>query len=110
MRVSHTNGSSIQGAETSKTRHTHGARKNERGEGAEASQLESTSSRGDVSASISPRARELANAKALATAAPDVREEKIAELKKRIAAGGYHVDADKIADRLVDDHIKMSGI
>jgi len=56
-------------------------------------------------AEISGRGREMANAKAAASDAPDVREERIAELKRRVSAGKYSVDADKIADRMVDDHL-----
>lgn len=110
MRVNQTNSSPIQNSETSKASQSRGARRTERSESAETSGSQSSSSSGDVSASISSKARELASAKAVANSAPDVREDKIAALKQRIASGAYHVDADKIADRLVDDHIKMSGI
>jgi len=61
-------------------------------------------------ADISPRGREMAYAKEVAQAAPDVREEKIAELKRRIAAGQYNVDPDAVADRLVNEHIRTAGI
>jgi negative regulator of flagellin synthesis FlgM len=64
---------------------------------------------GDSRPEISSKARELATAKAAASAAPDVREAKIAELKERIAAGKYNVDAKAVADRMVDDHLS-SGI
>jgi negative regulator of flagellin synthesis FlgM len=113
MRVSPTSSNQIQGTETSKANQTsqsRGARRPERSESSESSSTESSSARGDVNASISSKARDLASAKAAATSAPDVREERIAELKRKIASGSYHVDADKVADRLVDDHIKMSGI
>lgn len=63
-----------------------------------------------VKAEVSNRAREMATAKAAATAAPETREEKIAALKARIAEGKYKVDNQKVADRLVDDHVRMSGI
>lgn len=63
-----------------------------------------------VKAEVSDRAREMATAKTAATNAPDVREEKIAALKARIAAGKYNVDNQAVADRLVDDHVRMSGI
>jgi negative regulator of flagellin synthesis FlgM len=64
---------------------------------------------GDTRPEISSKARELASAKAAASGAPDVREAKIAELKERIAAGKYKVDAKAVADRMVDDHLS-SGI
>lgn len=59
---------------------------------------------------FSGRAREMAQAKDVATQAPDVRDERIAELKRRIASGDYKVDAKAIADRMVDDHRGMAGI
>jgi negative regulator of flagellin synthesis FlgM len=66
-------------------------------------------SSGAVKADLSARGKEMASAKRVADQAPDVREEKIAELKRRIAAGRYEVNPDKIADKMVDDHMK-SGI
>ncbi len=62
-----------------------------------------------VKSSISERGKEFSKAKEVAANTPDVREEKIAELKKRIAAGKYKVDTEAVADRLVNDHLK-SGI
>ncbi len=56
---------------------------------------------------ISTRARDAKMAKDIASAAPDEDSEKIARLKSAIKAGTYKVDADKIADRLVDDHLSM---
>jgi negative regulator of flagellin synthesis FlgM len=63
-----------------------------------------------ASAEISSRGKEMAQAKAVAASAPDAREDRIAELKRRIAAGTYKVDAEKVADRMVDDHLGMAGI
>jgi negative regulator of flagellin synthesis FlgM len=63
-----------------------------------------------VKTEVSERAREMATAKAAAVNAPEVREEKIAALKARIAAGKYEVDGKAVADRMVDEHIRMSGI
>lgn len=57
-------------------------------------------------AEISAKGKEFAKAKAVASETPDVREEKIAELKRRIAAGTYKVDAEAISERMVDDHLK----
>jgi negative regulator of flagellin synthesis FlgM len=59
---------------------------------------------------ISSRGREFAAAKAMAKSAPDVREDRVADLKKRIAEGSYAMNSDAIADRMVNDHIKMSGM
>jgi negative regulator of flagellin synthesis FlgM len=73
-----------------------------------ASNTESTSVAG-ARTEISQKGKELAMAKSLAASAPDVREDRVADLKRRIAEGSYKIDADAIADRMVDEHLKMSG-
>ena len=60
---------------------------------------------GSTKTDISSRAKEMAKAKSLAEQAPDVRDAKIEELKRRIASGNYNVDADAIADRLMNEHM-----
>jgi negative regulator of flagellin synthesis FlgM len=57
---------------------------------------------------ISTRAKEAAKAKEVASSAPDVDEAKVARLKAAIEGGTYRVDADKVADRLVDEHLASS--
>lgn len=110
MRVSSTGNNPVQSAEVSGAKQSSratAAQEAKKADGAKApTQVESDG----ATATISGRARDMAQAKAVAEGTPDVRDEKIAELKRRISAGNYHVDADKIADRMVDDHIKMSGI
>jgi negative regulator of flagellin synthesis FlgM len=64
----------------------------------------------DARAEISGRAREFARAKEVAMAAPDVRSDRVAELKKKIAEGKYKVSAESIADRLVDEHIRTGDL
>ena len=59
----------------------------------------------DVNASLSTRAKEFAQAQAIASQAPDLREEKVAQLKEKIALGTYQVSPDAIADRMVDTHL-----
>lgn len=61
-----------------------------------------------VEAEISTKAKEFVKAKEVATNAPEIREAKIAELKRRIAEGKYKVDADKVADKMVEDHLKSA--
>ncbi len=39
---------------------------------------------------------------------PDVRENKVQDLKKKIKDGTYKVDGKKVADRLVDEHLKVN--
>ncbi|NDG83431.1 MAG: flagellar biosynthesis anti-sigma factor FlgM [Proteobacteria bacterium] len=62
-----------------------------------------------ASAEISTRARDMAKAKQAASEAPDVREARIAELREQILNKKYDVSADAIADRLVDDHLRLAG-
>lgn len=99
-----TGSSGIQGSETKKTDKTKAS--------GYQSKTESTGSslKGQsANAEISSRAKDMARAKQLASEAPDVREAKIAELKERIQNKNYNVSADAIADKLVDDHIRMAG-
>ena len=63
----------------------------------------------DANSEISSKSKRFATAKAVATDAPDVREDKIAEFKKRISEGSYKVDSDAVADRLVNDHLSLIG-
>jgi len=68
---------------------------------------------GDVSGArpeISSEAKDLAKARDVALSAPDVREEKIVELRRRIQAGEYNVKPDDIADKMVEDHMRTHGI
>ena len=54
---------------------------------------------------ISNRAKEVAKAMEAARSAPDIDEAKVARFKSAIQNGSYKPDADKIADRLVDEHL-----
>jgi len=69
----------------------------------------SSSNTGSANADISYRAKDMAKAKQVATDAPDVREAKIAALREQIQNKKYNVSADAIADKLVDDHIRLAG-
>jgi negative regulator of flagellin synthesis FlgM len=62
-----------------------------------------------ANADISSRAKDMAKAKQIATDSPDVREAKIAALREQIQNKKYNVSADAIADKLVDDHIRLAG-
>jgi negative regulator of flagellin synthesis FlgM len=114
MRVSPSNSNSIQASDltsTDKTEKTEKTRKTDKSEAAEKSAKSGASANAAASTKteLSAKGREMAQAKAAASDAPDVREEKIAELKRRIAAGNYSVDSNAVADRMVDDHLR-SGI
>lgn len=107
MKVNPSGSNPVQGSEVSGAKKTDKAEKSQKAKSTNAS-AEAAASSGAVKADISARGKEFARAKEVAGAAPDVREEKIAELKRRIAAGKYGVDADAVADKLVDDHIQMN--
>jgi negative regulator of flagellin synthesis FlgM len=67
-------------------------------------------STGAVNTEISARAKDMARAKEVASGAPDIREEKIAELKKRIANKEYNVKPEAIADKMVDEHMASARL
>lgn len=54
---------------------------------------------------ISDGARLMQRAVEVAKQAPEGRAERVASLKQAIQDGSYKVDAKKVADRLVDDHL-----
>lgn len=62
---------------------------------------------GDITekVAISGKAKDAARAKEIAMSAPDTDESRIAKLKAVIDGGNYKIDADQIADRLVDEHL-----
>ncbi len=57
---------------------------------------------GGINVAVSPKARELADARKkafdIAKATPEIREERVAALKAQIQSGQYQVDPGKIAD------------
>jgi negative regulator of flagellin synthesis FlgM len=52
---------------------------------------------------VSARGRELAKAQQAVDATPDVRADKVSDIKQRIADGTYHVSADVLARKLLGD-------
>ncbi len=52
---------------------------------------------------LSPQARDIKKITDIALAAPDTREDRVAELQKRIDASQYKVDSKDIADKMVDE-------
>jgi len=51
--------------------------------------------------SLSPQARELLNAQKALDAIPDVRTDKVEEIKARIADGTYRIDSEQIASKMI---------
>ncbi len=57
---------------------------------------------------LSERAQDIKKIREVALASPDVDEEKVARLQKMIDEGSYKINADEIADSMVDEHLMMS--
>lgn len=55
---------------------------------------------------LSPRAKELYEAKNILSTCPDVNEEKVAQIKKQIEEGTYQLDSQKIAEKLLKDTLQ----
>ena len=58
---------------------------------------------------VSPQAQDAKKIKELAMAAPDVDMEKVAHFRSLIDSGAYKVDAQAVADRMVDDHLETKN-
>ena len=54
---------------------------------------------------LSTKAKDIQQAKNAVNQLPDVREEKVQEVKTQVDKGTYKVDAGKIADKMVNDSI-----
>lgn len=78
-----------------------------KGRAAGAVDLEKGGFAGSAKVDVSAKAMEMKRAKELATPSSDIDESKVARLQKMIDAGEYKVDAEAIADRLLDEHLKM---
>jgi len=55
---------------------------------------------------LSSTAKDVQLARQAAAREPDIREEKVAELKARIDAGEYQPDAEAVAGKMVDTFLK----
>ena len=112
MRVNQAGNSStpnVQTGEASGAKQSKAAAGAKRGEGPSARESTGAESKG-AHPEISSKGKELAQAKAMASAAPNARADRIAELKQRISDGGYKVNADTVADRMIDEHLSTSGL
>ena len=54
---------------------------------------------------LSPEAKQIQEAKKSLDALPDVREDKVAEIKGQIEAGTYTIDGEKIAFKMIRESI-----
>ena len=116
MKVGQSVGNSVQSTDSSAAKRggrsgsASEAKHSERSERAESPEKLSESTRhidsSGAKTEISPKSREFAQAKSVASHTPDVREDRVADLKKRISEGSYRIDEDAIADRMVDEHMR----
>jgi negative regulator of flagellin synthesis FlgM len=60
----------------------------------------------DDSVELSSRATDLKNLQAKAMSTPDVRQEKVADIKMQINNGTYQISSEKIAERMIEDALE----
>ncbi|MGE0615859.1 MAG: flagellar biosynthesis anti-sigma factor FlgM [Bacteriovoracia bacterium] len=109
MKVTNNHAANVQSSEANRAKGAAEAAKAKSASSAEkltSSKIDS----GSAQTEISSRAKEMALAKEVASNAADVREDKIAELKRRIANKEYNVKPEAIADRMVDEHLKTAEL
>jgi negative regulator of flagellin synthesis FlgM len=54
---------------------------------------------------LSPEAKQIQEAKKLLDSLPDIREDKVAEIKEQIESGAYNIDGEKIAFKMIRESI-----
>ena len=60
----------------------------------------------DTIVNLSTASKEAQTAREIIASEPDVREDKVAELRKRIESGNYTIDNKAVADKIVDSFIE----
>jgi len=74
-------------------------------EKAESSSGQTTQVSTEDSVVLSPKAKEIQQARKLLEEVPDIREEKVARLKEQIENGTYEIDAKKIAAKMIRESL-----
>ncbi|HEX2999136.1 MAG TPA: flagellar biosynthesis anti-sigma factor FlgM [Armatimonadota bacterium] len=74
---------------------------NERGEDAKQQQSAQPVPAQEDAVTLSPRAKEVQKVKQYLAAQPDVREDKVAEIRARLESGEYQVSAQELAERIL---------
>lgn len=108
MRVDHSNSGIHKSEETvvKRNERSHSAAAGKDARGSDQADRASSADASGAKAEISARAKDFSNAKAIATETPDIRENRVDDLKKRIQEGSYKIDSQSIADRMVDEHLR----
>lgn len=112
MKITHNKvGQNLNLTDSAKSEKAQGLKENKSSGAASKSDALTSSTLGESSESsrvdVSPRAQEAKRIKEIAMAAPDVDEAKVAKFRQLIDEGKYKVDADAIADKMVDEHLKF---
>lgn len=109
MKITHNKvGQNLNLTDSSKSEKAQGLKeKNSTGAASKADALTSSTLGESSRVDVSPRAQEAKRIKELAMAAPDVDEAKVAKFRQLIDEGKYKVDAEAIADKMVDEHLKF---
>jgi negative regulator of flagellin synthesis FlgM len=68
-------------------------------------QVNSAAVRPEEKVDLSTKAKEIQQAKVELAKLPDVREEKVQEIKSQVDKGTYNVSGEKIADKMVKESI-----
>ena len=66
---------------------------------------EKAQSEQDTIVNLSPALKETQLVKEIISSEPDIREDKVSELKQKIESGNYTIDNNAVADKLVDSFI-----
>ena len=106
MKVSNKPSGAMQNAEALKTR-TVGAESILEAKKGKSSTVESGEMAKSARVDVSTRAQDIRKAKELATPNNGVDDAKVARLQALIDKGEYKVNADAIAERMLDEHMKM---
>jgi negative regulator of flagellin synthesis FlgM len=68
-------------------------------------QITPVAARPEEKVDLSTQAKDIQQAKSALSAVPDVREEKVQEIKSQVEQGKYNVSAEKIAGKMVGESI-----
>ena len=52
---------------------------------------------------LSPKAKQIGGVKRLLNAAPEIRQETVAQIRKKIRNGTHHIDGTKVAAKMVKE-------
>lgn len=108
MRVNPSVSQQVQSSQSEAAKKSEGAAKTARAEQlATLKKNQAAGSTDSAKTEISAKGKEFAAAHAVAKSAPDMREDRIAALKAKIAEGKYELDANKIADKMVSEHMSF---